>query len=440
LTIGQFRGNLPLAWHRTREVQVLPSRRFCCTGTRKSQIEVLEGGTYARPHISNDAVSTGHGDTPEESRVVALGCSGREQAKNDPARIFFPRGNRRRPNETVARTEDLKKVTTKPFGGGVMKRIRLISSILTLSIAGLTTSLQAQVKFKFVNISVPNATETDAYAIDNKNLIAGDYINAAGQQVGMFMKGSKVTSVSCPGGGPTMFTGVNSGGSAAAEADDDAGSPAAGAADGDDEYCGNGATIWILLHHGSWTSSPIVDAIFTEAIGINDLDQVVGVFEDANEMVHGFLLDLNTGAFTQLDVPGASSTGAWGINNAGTITLQSTDAAGNPHSYLYSGGTYTLIDVPNAVQSFVHDINNNGDIVYTVEDANGFSWGVFFYATLQEIYWFNQPDGRDNTRAYGINDEVEAKNGTISLKIVGEYTPPSSTQNLAYEGTITIKP
>jgi hypothetical protein len=87
----------------------------------------------------------------------------------------------------------------------------------------------------------------------------------------------------------------------------------------------------------------------------------------------------------------------------------------------------------------VHGINNNGDIVYTVEDANGFDWGVFFYATVQEMYWFNQPDGRDNTRAYGINDEV-AKNGTTTLKIVGEYTPPGTTQNLAYEGTITIKP
>jgi hypothetical protein len=110
------------------------------------------------------------------------------------------------------------------------------------------------------------------------------------------------------------------------------------------------------------------------------------------------------------------------------------------HAYLYKGNSYQQIDVPNAVQSFVHDINNNGDIVYTVEDAHGFSWGVFFYATLQEIYWFNQPDGRDNTRAYGINDEVVAKNGTISMKIVGEYTPSGATQNLAYEGTITIKP
>jgi uncharacterized membrane protein len=166
---------------------------------------------------------------------------------------------------------------------------------------------------------------------------------------------------------------------------------------------------------------------------------VVGSWLDANNMMHGFLFDYSTGSFTSLDVPGASGTWAWGINNAGVITLESTDAAGAPHAYLYSGGSYELIDVPNAAQSFAHDINNNGDIVYTVEDANGFDWGVYFYATLQEFYWFNNPDGRDNTRAYGINDEV-VKNGVTTLNIVGEYTPPGTTQNLAYGASVTITP
>lgn len=315
-----------------------------------------------------------------------------------------------------------------------MKRMGVITSILalgTIIIAGLTASSQAQtkVKFKFTSVSVPNAVETDAYAIDNKNLIVGDYINAAGQQVGMSLKGSKVTPVSCPAGGATMLTGINSGGSAAAEADDDGG----------DGYCGNGATIYLLLHHQLSFYPEFWGARIVETIGINNLNQVVGGWEDANDMTHGFFLDLNTGAFTSLDVNGASSTMAWGINDAGAITLQATDAAGTTHAYLYNGGAYQLIDVPNAIQSFVHGINNNGDIVYTVEDANGFSWGVFFYATLQEIYWFNQPEGLHNTRAYGLNDEV-AKNGTTTLKVVGGYTPPGATQNLAYEGTITIKP
>jgi hypothetical protein len=315
-----------------------------------------------------------------------------------------------------------------------MKKMGFIATILALStitIGALPATLQAQkVKFTFTNISVPNAVETDAYAIDNKNLIVGDYINAAGQQVGMSLKGSKVTSVSCPGGGATILTGINAGGSAAAEADDDGG----------DGYCGNGATIYLLLHH-LWSFAPQSwGAQLVETVGVNDLNQAVGVWEDANDMTHGFLFDFTTGGFTSLDVPGASSTIAWGINNAGTITLQATDAAGNTHAYLYNGDSYRLIDVPNAVQSFVHGINNNGDIVYTVEDANGFNWGVYFRATQQEIYWFNQPDGRDNTRAYGINDEVVAKNGTVKLKIVGEYTPPGTTENLAYEGTITIKP
>jgi len=74
-----------------------------------------------------------------------------------------------------------------------------------------------------------------------------------------------------------------------------------------------------------------------------------------------------------------------------------------------------------------------------VEDANGNSWGVFFYAALQQFYYFNQPDGRDNTRAYGLNDEVQTKTG-IKLEIVGDYALPGSTLNRAYEATVTIKP
>jgi hypothetical protein len=58
---------------------------------------------------------------------------------------------------------------------------------------------------------------------------------------------------------------------------------------------------------------------------------------------------------------------------------------------------------------------------------------------LQQFYWFNQPDGRDNTRAYGINDEVASPAGS-KVRIVGQYTPPGSTQNLSYEAIVTIKP
>ena len=312
------------------------------------------------------------------------------------------------------------------------KQVRRVVGFLALTIGGLALSSQAQqpkVNFKFANLSVPGAMETDALAINNKGMVAGDYINAAGTRQGMLLKGGNVTAASCPAGGATAFYGVNSGGSAAEAYDD-----------GGDAYCGNGITFYQILHH-HWNYVPENwGALVTETIGINDMNLVVGLWQDANQQLHGFSYNLSTNGFVPLDPPGSGGTVAWGVNNAGLITLEAVDpASGLVHSYLFNGNSYINIDVPGALQSFAHGINNNGDIVYTVEDANGNSWGVFFYATLQQFYWFNQPDGRDNTRGYGINDEVATRAGT-RLKIVGEYTPVGSTQNLAYEATVSIKP
>lgn len=158
------------------------------------------------------------------------------------------------------------------------------------------------------------------------------------------------------------------------------------------------------------------------SLGINDSGMIVGAYRDPNQMAHGFSYDMTTGVFNSLDLPGGFDVdpvpSPWGLNNAGLMTLEGIDpASGLVHSFLFNGTSFTQIDVPGALQSFVHGINNIGDIVYTVEDANGNSWGVFFYAALQQFYWFNQPDGRHTTRAYGINDEVLTKAG-LKLEIV----------------------
>src|SRR4051794_30810636 len=50
--------------------------------------------------------------------------------------------------------------------------------------------------------------------------------------------------------------------------------------------------------------------------------------------------------FTQIDVPGATSTSASGINDAGQIVGQFNN--GGTHGFLYSGGSFTQIDAPGA--------------------------------------------------------------------------------------------
>jgi probable HAF family extracellular repeat protein len=47
---------------------------------------------------------------------------------------------------------------------------------------------------------------------------------------------------------------------------------------------------------------------------------------------HGFLLD--NGTYTTLDVPGSTSTQAWGINDSGEIVGTYADAGGGQHGFL----------------------------------------------------------------------------------------------------------
>jgi len=53
--------------------------------------------------------------------------------------------------------------------------------------------------------------------------------------------------------------------------------------------------------------------------------------------------------FQVIDVPGAVYTDAHGINNAGDVVGEYTDADWNQHGFLLSGGVSTTIDVPGAV-------------------------------------------------------------------------------------------
>src|SRR5262245_57749191 len=84
----------------------------------------------------------------------------------------------------------------------------------------------------------------------------------------------------------------------------------------------------------------------TQAFSINDSDQIVGFFSDAGGTSHGFLLD--NGVFTVIDPPGSTATIAFGINKRSQIVGAFSDAGGTTHGFLLTKGNFTLIDVPGA--------------------------------------------------------------------------------------------
>lgn len=101
---------------------------------------------------------------------------------------------------------------------------------------------------------------------------------------------------------------------------------------------------------------------FSEAYGINDLGEVVGVAAIANTNMHAFLW--KDGQFTDLSTwsgGGASST-AYAINNAGTIVGLNANVAS-----IWKNGAVSALPMPPGVSAFTPaiDINDASDIIAT---------------------------------------------------------------------------
>lgn len=245
--------------------------------------------------------------------------------------------------------------------------------------------------------SVKGALETDAYAINNKGAIAGDYIDSTGTQHGMIKAGTVVTTFDGPPGSTLIAAyGINSAKAVVGWYDNT-----------------SGVNTAFMYANGTMAPVAFPGAASTQANGINDKGYIVGSFVDTSLVTHGFYWD--TKKYHQVDVPGAASTTVWSINNANLMsvfTLLSTGASQD--AYTYNGTTFTKVDVPGAASSVIHGINNKGDMNYTIFDASNNRHGVLFHAGVYNQ--FDDPKGINTTRADGLNDK---------LMQVGRYSPTS---------------
>lgn len=96
---------------------------------------------------------------------------------------------------------------------------------------------------------------------------------------------------------------------------------------------------------------------------------IVGVASSTDRATwQGFLKDGST--FTSINVPGAVSTWATGINDQGEVVGYYSDGT-HTYGFLESGGTYTSFNVPGATDTEANGINDAGEIVGTFDNANG---------------------------------------------------------------------
>jgi probable HAF family extracellular repeat protein len=285
----------------------------------------------------------------------------------------------------------------------------ILGALLVLTFVAVGIASAPKVTFTFKDVKAnKTAQETDAYAINNAGVIAGDYVDSAGVQHPMILAGKKLTTadhkncVTTPGTSPAFY-GLNSAGVASGFCTLSSGDTAA--------FTYDSAT-------KKFTDIKIKGATQVMASGINDKGAVVGTYADSGGVQHGFLLVGKK--LTKLDPPGVVS-GLAGpadgfINNKGVISIFGADSNGTFVSFTTAdkGKTYKPFHGKGegTTGTAIHNLNNKGDIVATVFDSAGNRHGILLHAGKQTVFDDPKGDGPNATRADGLNDK---------LGIVGRY-------------------
>jgi len=154
----------------------------------------------------------------------------------------------------------------------------------------------------------------------------------------------------------------------------------------------------------SWVYEVLLVPGATEsgATGINTSGQIVGFYTDSSMVAHGFVD--TAGTFTDVDYPSATGTEVIGINDAGVMVGAYSDTSGNIHGFIDNGGTFTSLDYPGASSTIGAGINSSGEIVGVWEDSMSNTYGFIDNGGVFTSLSF--PLGYD-TEAIGVNNRGE---------------------------------
>ena len=279
----------------------------------------------------------------------------------------------------------------------------IFGALLILLFVAVGIAAAPPLTFTFSDVHAnKSAMETDAFAVNDAGAIAGDYVDSKGVQHAMILAGKKLTTVDhkdCVtsggfGAGAIAFYGINKTGAAAG-------------------WCTStktGLYQAFVYSGGKFTAVNFPKSKGTQAIGINDKGDVVGLYLDSSSVQHGYVKKGTK--YTSIDVTGDTSTEAWGINNSGQITVFALSSTGIYESFLYNGKTFKKVSDPNATTGTIARIvNNKGDVAGAYFNSSG---TIGFLLHGGKYYDVQDPNATTNTRPDGLND---------SLEIVGRYTP-----------------
>ena len=185
----------------------------------------------------------------------------------------------------------------------------------------------------FTTIDVPSAIATLAVGINTAGDIAGHYLDATKDiRHGFVLHGGTFTTIDCPGGVYTEAWRINDSGQLAGR------------------YAGHDGNFHLyLLSNGTFTFFDYPGALetapagYSHVGGLNNLGDLASdyassaPFEQLSKLagnVHGFVL--GRAAFTSFDFPGANGTIVFGINDVGQVVGLYEGADGSFHGFLRS--------------------------------------------------------------------------------------------------------
>jgi uncharacterized membrane protein len=166
---------------------------------------------------------------------------------------------------------------------------------------------------------------------------------------------------------------------------------------------------------GRFRTFDVPGSITTAGYEINNRGWIVGNYEDADRVLHGYLL--RDGKFTAIDHPRASrqpdttGTRVVGIDDRGRLVGSYGDQDGLIHAWRWEKGRFTDLEPPGGLQAEASQINNRGQIVGRYLDARPKLVSFLFE---KGRYTRIEAPGRCDTAAGGINDR-----GQIGIAAAG---------------------
>ena len=228
------------------------------------------------------------------------------------------------------------------------------SASMFLLLALLTVPSLAQ--YKFTQVDFPGAAQTNLFAINDKRQYVGASIDANGTNHAIYFDGNTLSLLDPDGVVGTNFS--------FALSLNLQGEIVGGYVDTLNVSHG------FLYSRGNVTTIDYPGAAGTFAFGINDRDEIIGIYSDSSGQ-HAFLR--RDGAFKTIDLAGGVTT-PFSINDWGEIVGQYENVANTTgHGYLeLNNGKFTTYDAPQAPpnSTFFISINNFNHILGAWLDTN----------------------------------------------------------------------